>query len=866
MAESSKPLPPRVAVGECVDAFQIVEQIGATGTSIVWRAHDGLMDRDVAVKQLLAGPSEDDTLLRRWSNEVAVMKKAADGGEHLVQIIDWIEEPRGCFIVMEFVDGPSLHGLLAKLGTALDIRQAIGILGATAMALKTLHARGAVHRDLKPSNILLPRGGGLKVCDFGLAALQAGQEAMTAGTVRYMAPELFGDGKADARSDLYSLGMIAYEILVGKDGFEKAFHSVLRDPRTEALRWMKWHTNPRQQPMPMPSLNPAVPARLDELVQRMLEKDPHRRVASADACVQAIRRHFAPGQSPPPEQHTVAVEVPAGDDRPTASLPRRRRLPYVLVAVLAVQVLAAVGIFAVFRHQDHARKQAVLAAFREDLRAAVEMIEAQQYAEARTALVQVQAEGPAAPQLMDPATAYMQFCDAMLAWQAGEHADALKILDALDMRGLLPDRDALMETRDRVVHDMGFAALTDEIEAMMEEGRFVDAIAQIDRDTTRKLSSEERQQLQQLRDQIQQRRTLRQLDDIEQEVEFDLSRADHAAALNLITRIRERGGPDMPQLKKLEQRVRADQTFVRLRLEAETKWRVGTTSSSVQDLVAAIKLLEDAGKMQGVAGTDADHSRIRETLPQWRGTVAFQRGMTAEQAGRLAEAREHFIHAKAASLPQADAAAHRIDARMAQAKKVTEARLAMQQRRYAEAVELFRSATTLWKAPAVQRMLDEATVSLYLETARSFERDDDVDAARGQYEQVLEIEPNHAQAREGIDRVAVQANYLDQVAAGDSLFDRDRFGEAKRRYLQARKIMATRQIEEKLDATEFEDLMLKAKAAYTREDYREARALLRAAADTSTGQEQRGRIETLAETLNSAAPEQDAETSEVSDE
>src|SRR5690606_35571354 len=111
----------------------------------------------------------------------------------------------------------------------MDERQALGIIGGTALALDTIHKQNIIHRDLKPSNILLPGEGGLKICDFGLATLMEDQEALDVGSVRYMAPELFGDEKADQRADIYALGLVAYEMLAGRDKFADVFKIVLRD-------------------------------------------------------------------------------------------------------------------------------------------------------------------------------------------------------------------------------------------------------------------------------------------------------------------------------------------------------------------------------------------------------------------------------------------------------------------------------------------------------------------------------------------------------------------------------------------------------------------------------------------------------------
>ncbi len=290
-----------LAPGDKLDKYEVIEQIGAGGTSVVWKGYDPLLDVFVAIKQPLLDPIDDsDPLREKIRIEADIQKRISHGQKHLVAVRDFIEDARGLFIVMEHVEGPSLEQRMAQIGEPLDVNDALGIVGTTALALDALHRQNVVHRDLKPSNILLPASGGLKVCDFGLATLLSEQDAMSIGSVRYMAPELCRGDTADGRADIYSLGIIAYELLAGREKFNEAFKIVLRDQRNQALRWMKWHSNPRAQAPNLATLNPKVPQTLAELVARMLEKDATQRVESAPQLISAIRRHFvdAEGHGP----------------------------------------------------------------------------------------------------------------------------------------------------------------------------------------------------------------------------------------------------------------------------------------------------------------------------------------------------------------------------------------------------------------------------------------------------------------------------------------------------------------------------------------------------------------------------------------
>lgn len=310
--------------GDKVGFFTVVEQIAAGGMGIIWKAHDSVMNRHVVIKQLSVQLSDNDKFRERFRREADIQKKVTEGHPYLVQIIDFIEDARGYFIVMEYVAGTTLERVLAKATEPVDILQTLEIIRDVAQGLQSMHDAGVIHRDLKPSNILIGANRTVKVCDFGLATMLAEQDTLEMGTARYMAPELFTGNAVDARADIYSLGMIVYEMLCGRPKFNEQFKAVTRDQRNEPMRWMKWHSNTKLKAHPLPGINEFVPEVLDEMVQRMMAKDPSLRIPSGNAVIEIIKRNFSKGaaqQTPAPGTGTSTPPPPPTQASGTAQAP-----------------------------------------------------------------------------------------------------------------------------------------------------------------------------------------------------------------------------------------------------------------------------------------------------------------------------------------------------------------------------------------------------------------------------------------------------------------------------------------------------------------------------------------------------------------
>jgi eukaryotic-like serine/threonine-protein kinase len=249
----------------------MVERIAAGGMGEVFRAHDAVLAREVAIKVLHRSLAGDPAFVDRFRREA----RAAAGLAHpnIVNVYDWGAVDGVYYMVMEYVRGPSVRHLLNEQGR-MEPAQAAEILRQSLLALGHAHHEGFVHRDIKPENLLVTQDGVVKVADFGLARAFADgrvtQAGAVTGTVQYLAPEQIRGEPADPRSDLYSLGIVAYELLTGKLPFTGE----------TAMAVAYKHLSDR---VPAPSsVLPDLPAELDGFVAAATDRDRELRPESAD--------------------------------------------------------------------------------------------------------------------------------------------------------------------------------------------------------------------------------------------------------------------------------------------------------------------------------------------------------------------------------------------------------------------------------------------------------------------------------------------------------------------------------------------------------------------------------------------------------
>ena len=306
--------------------YRVVNRIGSGGMADVWCADDTQLGRKVALKLLHARFAEDDEFVERFRREAS----SAAGLQHpnVVSVFDRGEWDGTYYIAMEYLPGRSLKQLVRDHGP-LDPALAVSLVVQILKAARFAHRRGIVHRDIKPHNVIVDDEGRAKVTDFGIA--RAGASDMTEtgsimGTAQYLSPEQAQGHPVDARADLYSIGVVLYELLTGHVPFDG------ESPVTIALKHVS------EDPVPPGQLNPDVPPALDAVVMRAMAKDPAQRFQDADAFIAALQHAMAAdGQGTAPVGDPVAraagrrpalVAVGRGDehDPPRARGGGRRRV------------------------------------------------------------------------------------------------------------------------------------------------------------------------------------------------------------------------------------------------------------------------------------------------------------------------------------------------------------------------------------------------------------------------------------------------------------------------------------------------------------------------------------------------------------
>jgi serine/threonine protein kinase len=320
-------------IGDLIaDRYEVLELVGTGGMSSVYKSHDRLLERNVALKVLHPHFGDDEEYVERFRREARAVAQLSH--PNIVTVIDRGEADGHQFIVFEYIDGENLKELVDRTGP-LPVRRAVELAIAVADGLAFAHEQGLVHRDVKPQNVLLNGDGEAKVTDFGIARSLDVEHGVTQtgtvlGTSNYLSPEQASGKQVTPTTDVYSLGVVLYELLTAEVPF----------PGENFVAVAMKHLN---EPVPdILERRPDVPVRLAAAIEHALEKKPERRFASMGEFASELRQCLADNGSFDTDRTFIAPSRVVRESAPRRARARRPRWPlYALLALVAAAAIVA---------------------------------------------------------------------------------------------------------------------------------------------------------------------------------------------------------------------------------------------------------------------------------------------------------------------------------------------------------------------------------------------------------------------------------------------------------------------------------------------------------------------------------------------
>lgn len=330
---------------ENLGRYKIIRELGRGAMGIVYQGYDPKIDRVVALKTIrkdrLAESKDGQDLAARFQDEIRAAGKLVH--PNIIIVYDTGEDEEAAYVAMEYVEGDTLENLIQR-GMRFSREQVIDILGQICEGLEYTHRRGIVHRDLKPSNIMLVKGKKVKITDFGISkAVGASSSLLThtgilLGTPSYMSPEQITGKEIDGRSDIFSLGIIFYQLLTGEKPFAGDNISTLL------------FNIVNKDPAPPSEVDPKVPSIYDEVVAKALAKDPAKRYRRASDFLQDLKKAFRSGEMTEAWSAEATLTAPRGivDE----IYPKRSRLGLLAVLTGLFVVLSLGGYWLLYQRKS----------------------------------------------------------------------------------------------------------------------------------------------------------------------------------------------------------------------------------------------------------------------------------------------------------------------------------------------------------------------------------------------------------------------------------------------------------------------------------------------------------------------------------